>query len=497
MPTRFPNKDRFIPRCALLAFLPVIFWPQSQGAQQRVGNPLTTQAAATDTNAAVDKMNGDYIRLWRSIMAPKDVADAFGHRIASHYIAMQITIANRNKDYQWLIQNAAVDVRRLLTQETERTGCEQNAKLLLQALEREFTQGNGQAVSPLMKPPAPVNDATRVSSADLTVLRGVAEKGQSLDPRNLAVRSLTGVGVIAAGLTGVMRLGHSYAPGVAAFNGPFLTAVQEVLPDYTVNQLNRLNDSAFLANTVVGKQQAKVIVIFIPQSDLLTSNQQKAYYKNPESVYGCPDLRMLEANVDGNFIANVTGAPIATGVNIDSSEASKFQQDNFSVRGSVIGNFFANATIDLVSPPKGLSIKLDGAPTDTAINFILSGVTPIPSNTVVEFAIKGAAGDPTHVTYRVNYTAVKPALTSMNPATVKAGESTSMTVTGSHFLPEGMTVVLDPSEGITVGPLQFTSSTEIKFDLTAASAAAAGTRSLRLSGPTGLSDTSLTLTVTR
>jgi hypothetical protein len=60
-----------------------------------------------------------------------------------------------------------------------------------------------------------------------------------------------------------------------------------------------------------------------------------------------------------------------------------------------------------------------------------------------------------------------------------------------------MTVVLDPSEGITVGPLQFTSGTEIKFDLTAASAAAAGTRSLRLSGPTGLSETSLSLTVTR
>jgi len=432
-------------------------------------------------------MNKEYISLWRSIMAPKDVADAFGRRIATHYIAMQITIANRNKDYQWLIQYAAVNVHRLLYQEVLRTGCEGNTKLLFQALEQEEKKGTLPS------------DGTEVSSADLTVLRGVAEKGQSLDPRNLTVKSLTGAGVIAAGLIGVVRTGHSYAPGVAAFNGAVLAAAQEVLPDYTVNQLNRLNDSAFLANTVIGKQQAKVIVIFIPQSDLLTSKQQKAYYRNPESVYGCPDLRMLEATVDGNFIANVTGAPIATAVNIDSSEAAKFQQDNFTVKGSVIGNFFAKATIDLVSPPKGLTVKLDGAPTDTTINFILSDSTPIPSNTVLEFAIKGTTGDPTHITYRVSYTATKPVLKSATPIplTVKAGDSTSVTLTGSNFLPEGMTVVLDPSAGITVGPITFTSSTEIKFNVTATAAATSDTRTLKLSGPGGLSDTSINLTVTK
>jgi hypothetical protein len=481
----------------------IVLWPQPQRAQQQAANAGGGQSAPTDTNAAVEKNNGTYIMVWRSIMAPKNVADAFGRRIARHYIAMQVTIANRNKDYQWLIQNAAIDVRRLLTQETERNGkCEPNTKLLLQALEREVTDAKGDkstpAISPLLKSPYnSVGDATRVTSADLTVLRGVAEKGQSLDPRNVAVRSLTGAGVIAAGLIGVMRVGHSYAPGVAAFNGAFLTAVQEILPDYTVNQLNRLNDSAFLANTVVGKQQAKVIVIFIPQSDLLTSKQQKAYYKDPESVYGCPDLRMLEANVDGNFVANVTGAPVVTAVNIDSSEVAKFQQDNFTVKGSAVGNFFANATIDLVSPPKGVSVKLDGTPTDTAVKFILSGTTPIPPDTLLEFAVKGSTGDPTHATYRVSYTAPKPTLTSMDPATVKAGESSSITLKGSHFLPDGMAVVLNPSAGITVGPLQFTSSTEMKFEVTAASAAAAGSRSLKVSGPTGLSDTSLSLTVAK
>jgi hypothetical protein len=88
-------------------------------------------------------------------------------------------------------------------------------------------------------------------------------------------------------------------------------------------------------------------------------------------------------------------------------------------------------------------------------------------------------------------------VTCVNPTTIKAGESSSITVTGSHFRRKGMTVILDPSAGITVGPPQFTSSTEIKFDLTATSRAAPGTRSLRLRGPKGLSNTSLSLTVTR
>ena len=90
-----------------------------------------------------------------------------------------------------------------------------------------------------------------------------------------------------------------------------------------------------------------------------------------------------------------------------------------------------------------------------------------------------------------------PSLKSMSPATIKAGEWTSITVIGSDFLPEGTTVVLDPSAGITVGPIRFTSSTEIEFDLRATSRAAPGARSLKLRGPKGLSNMSLGLTVTR
>jgi hypothetical protein len=442
--------------------------------QDQPGSP----APLPDGNDAVDKMNQQYIAVYRTIMTPKNVADTFGRRIAKRYIAMQITVANRNKDYQWLIQDASMRLDKLLnTLQQRSTKCSANLALLLASLK----QANNFAVS----------------SADLTVLRGVAEKGQSLDPRNVAVRSLTGAGIIAAGLIGVTDFGHSFAPGVAAFNGPFINAIKEVFPDYTIDQLNRLNDSAYLANTVVGKQQAKVIVIFIPQPYLLTSQQQKQFYKDPESIFGCPDLRLLEASVDGNFIATVTATPVATSVNIQASDDAKFKDDNFTINGTIVGNFFSDTTIELVSPPQGLTIKADGASTDKAIKFILTGTRPLAPQTAVEFAIKGKSGDAAHVSYHVMYTAAPPTLTSMDPTSLKVGQSATITLAGTGFLPDGMTILLDPSAGLTAGFIQFTSSKEIKFDLAASASIAEGQKTLRISSVGGLSPQTLKFTVSK
>jgi hypothetical protein len=464
----------------------------------KVANGFTIQAAPSvavtgicptgfdGCNKAVTAMNQQYIVLNRTIMDPKSVSDTFGRRIGQRYIVMQISIANRNKDFQWLIQDAGFDLTNFATEVARRPNCDANLKLVLGQLTEH-------------------SESTQVSSADLTMLRGVAEKGQSLDPRNFIIHGLYGSGVIAAGLIGVTKFGASYAPAVAAFNGPFINAMQSIFPDYTVNQQNRLSDSAYSANTVVGKQQAKVIAIFIPEEYLLTEKQQKDYWTKPESVYDCADLRLLEAVVNGNFISNVTATPALLTVNIQSKDQALFQQDNFTINGTITGNFLTNATVQLADPvPAGLSVKLDGTPTDSLIKFVLTGTKPVLPHQILIFAVSGVTGDPGKVTFEVNYSppAPEPTKVTPDPCTIKAGSSVSVMVTGKNFLGDATKVFLSKSPnggatGLTPGSVTVDSSTEIKLDLAAGASATSGNYDLRVMSLGGPSTGSFSCSVTK
>jgi hypothetical protein len=443
-------------------------------------------AGTGDDNPSTDWMNSRYIKMRRTLMAPKSVADTFGRRIGERYIALQITIYNRSNQYQWLIQDASVDLNNLyqsMKVARTRDGC---SKSTLNELWETLNTICG-----------PDNYCDKnASSADLTMLRGVAEKGQALDPRNFALHSLMGSGTIASGLIGVAKFGPSYAPAVAMFNGPLLNALQSIFPDYTVTQENRLSDSAYAANTVVAKRQAKVIAIFIPQEYLLTKEQRKLYWKDPEAVYKCTDLRLLNANVDGNFISTVTATPTTTTVTIASSDQALFQQDSFTIHGTIAGTFLSDATLTLADPvPAGLSVKLDGTPTDSLIKFILTGTKYVPPHTTLIFAIKGHSGDPVKATYEVNYNPAPPEPSKASPdCSLKAGDSVSVTVTGKNFI--GDTKVVSTKAGLTPGAVTPDSSTQIKLEIAAAASAAPGTYPLRVMALGGMSTGSFSCTVT-
>jgi hypothetical protein len=451
-----------------------------------VAGTTTQTTPLPDGNAAVNEMNGKYIAVWRTLMAPKNVADAFGRRIAKRYIAIQLTVANRNTEYQWLIQSASVELRRLASSLKVNGGvCQDNMTRLLDAINAAGALG-------------PTSGPASVSSADLSVLRGVAEKGQAMDPRNLTLRLLTGAGTIAAGLLGVTTFGPAFAPSVAAFNGPLLTAYQSMFPDFTVNQLNRLNDSAFLANTIVGKQQAKVIVIFIPMEYLLTKGQASAFYRDPNSVFACPDLRLLDAGVNGNFIETVLPTPVITSITITPNDEVNFGKDNFSVGGIVTGHFLDKANIDLSNPPTGVTVTANPNPTESQLPFTLNGKTPLMPGQELDFELTLAGTEPVKGAFKVNYSPAKPSLQAgaLTPATLAPGAAaTKVTVKGTNFLPEGMQVLVQPSDGIKVGPIEYVSNTEVDVELTVAATAADGQREFRISSAGGLSDPPTTLTI--
>ena len=270
-----------------------------------------------------------------------------------------------------------------------------------------------------------------------------------------------------------------------------------MFPDYTVNQMNRLNDSSFLANTVVGKQQARVIVIFMPNEYVLTKAQEKSYYKNPESVFGCPDLRLLEANVDGNFITTVVPTPVITSIAVNTNEEINFSKDNFTVKGLIVGRFLDTAKVGLVSPPAGVTVAADSGPSEGRLPFVLKGKKPLMPGQLLEFQVARDGTEPAKGTLKVLYQPPRPILKAgaLDPATVAPGSTTTITVKGENFLPEGMQVLLEPSAGLKVGPVEYISNGEIKVELTVGNTAAESQREFRLSSAGGLSNPPTTLTV--
>jgi hypothetical protein len=239
----------------------------TSGSATNVGGAASTTPS---TCGAGSGNNNPLIRVHRMLMAPKIASDDFGHRLGRRYIIYQVTISNDNKDFQFLIHDVTVDLSTLYN-------------------------------SP------PGSYLYSASSQDLTLLRGVPEKGQDLDPRNLTLHVLQGVGSVAGGVSGLTPFSGTMGPAVAVFNGAFLQSLIGIAPDHTGTQLNRLSDSAYITNTIVDKQRAKTIAIFVPEATTLSKSEQKEYWKDPYSFIKTPmrNLDQADVCVDGAFITTL------------------------------------------------------------------------------------------------------------------------------------------------------------------------------------------------
>jgi Quinohemoprotein amine dehydrogenase, alpha subunit domain III len=369
--------------------------------------PSKSQAAQIPTNQSE-------IKVFVSIMDPKIVSDTFGKRVAQRFVAIQVTIANHNKDYQYLINDVSLDLAKVFPNIAKARG---------NALPSVYTQ----------------------SSAELSMLRGVAEKGQGQDTRNKTLRFFRAVGTIAAGLIGVTSFGPSYPKSVAIFNGPVISAFSEAFPDYTINQMNRLSDSAYQANTLIPQKHSKVIVAFIPLGDFLSKEQQRRYFDDPTSLYaengkcqatGCVDFRLAEATLDGDFITQISNLPptVSTAV-FDSSEVQKFQDAKPIVKGYISGQFLTGSTIDLLNQDlKGLSVALDGTPASDRINFIVQSDKPVAPGTRLEFEVSNPQGVQRY-SKDIRYMPDPPTLTAITPGSGKQNSTMTVTLIGTNFIP--------------------------------------------------------------
>ncbi len=406
------------------------------------GDPYVLSTTAGLSDAQVS------IRVYRSVIDPRNAADIFGRRIARRFLVFQLNITNRSRDYQFLIQDLSMD------------------------LSHVYPTSVGKS------PAGQLGGKQELSSVELSLLRGVAEVGQSADRRNTTLRALRGTGNIAAGLIGIAKFGVSYAPSVAVWNGPVLSAYSEIFPDYTINQMNRLNDSAYSANTIVPKQQSKVVTVFLPQAILLNAKQQKEYWKDSTSLWGEVDLRRVVFYVDGGFITNVSDLePSVTSASIDDAEMKNFQNDKPEVRGSVAGKYLSGTDIKLLnSDLTGVTVRVDGTPTDSKLDFVVNSTSPVPPSKVLKLGVSKKGVDGVKETdIAITYSAAAPTLKTTTVSLTESDTDKALTLTGTNFLPGSTQVVITPADGITVGSVDVQGSTSLSTKVTVTATASTTT----------------------
>lgn len=364
------------------------------------------------------------IKVFVNVLDTDTVKDVFGRRIGNRFIAIQVTITNRSADFQYLVHDVSLDLK----------------EIFIQPLPRE---------KPARYAGQPLNERDRyryeLSSLELSLMRGVAERGQALDPRNIGLRVLNGIGTIAAGLIGVQFGGNTYPEGVATFNGPFISAYREIFPDFTINQVNRLNDSSYRTNRLVPKQQAVVMVAFIPQKMFLDERQRKVFKKDPLDLMTYEkhperaiDLRRIEAAIQGDWITEVRNLPLTvTTVQIDADEMQKFQTEEPEVTGYVSGQGLTNAKIALVNPDPDTLItveKDESKSTTDRLFFTLKSSKPVPPNTRLTFQVSDDQNVQKHDIF-VSYNPIKPTITNPDALRGEAGKTVEITLTGTNFIP--------------------------------------------------------------
>lgn len=137
--------------------------------------------------------------------------------MANDYVAIQVTVRNLNKQNEFLIHDIQVAVD---------TGVR----------EQEFGRFK--------------------AGRDKLIVRGVAQRGQSEDRRNLILNTLTTVGNIAGGASAAVTQAEAgsspaikLATAVAIFQSAFIPGLINIFPDHTIEHINHINDLAFSASS--------------------------------------------------------------------------------------------------------------------------------------------------------------------------------------------------------------------------------------------------------
>jgi hypothetical protein len=321
----------------------------SQGEQLTGSSWYTPDACATGTPGALAAKGILFVH--RSLVLPKEASDDFGYRLGKRFLVYQVSVTNAATDFQYSVSDIVVDFSPIFN--------------IRKGLPPTVGSDGKATPVPTEVPSTTSNSVFEASSQDLLMLRGVPEKGQDYDPRNMTLHILQGVGAVGAGVSGLTAFSDVMGSAMANFNGAFLQAFTGIAPDHTATQLNRLSDMAFTSNTLVGKLQTKKFAIFIPEAFVMPKDAEKKYWSDPRAELDLLPFDQLNICVDGILLIQAAATPDPT----------------FSpVAGSVV---------------PGTSVAISDSDTTAAIYYTTDGTVPTTNSSKYTAAIPiGAAGTP-------------------------------------------------------------------------------------------------------
>jgi hypothetical protein len=336
----------------------------SQG-QQLTGSAWgTPDACATGTPGALAAKGILFVH--RSLVLPQEATDDFGYRLGKRFLVYQVSVTNASPDFQYSVSDIVVDLKPIFSRLTP-------APPLLNTDTTDV----------------PTPATYEASSQDLSMLRGVPEKGQDYDPRNMTLHILQGVGAVGAGISGLTPFSDVMGPAMANFNGAFLQAFTGIAPDHTATQLNRLSDKAFTSNTLIGKLQTKTFAIFIPEQFVMPKEAQKTYWKDPRTELSILPFDQLNVCVDGILLVQAATTPdptfstaetlVAPGAQItlaDDSSATIYFTTNGDTPTTSSAKYSTPIVIGAVGTPQ-LTIKAFAVePNESPSNTVVRSFTP-------------------------------------------------------------------------------------------------------------------------
>jgi hypothetical protein len=300
--------------------------------QQNVVDPAKQDAVAADLAAAKPSVpsQGD-VSCSQSMLSWKETDLIFGRAVANNYVAVEVNARNLNDTEEFLLHDVQVAV----------ADVNNHGQLICPA-------SVDAPRNPNADPNPCVVSSHFVSGRDKLLARGVLVSGKAESPRNIAANIIDVAASVLSATSGVLgttvlnAAGASVASSgrmnlsnfVHVFSAVALPGFNKIFPDNTVDQLNRLNDVGFSANSaykiLIPKGGSVPFVTFVSAKIFAdsyktwTSEQLRTFQENMVVVVA--GKHIVEAN--DAIQVNTMDCPKTTpGGYLDLSKADS---DNFS-----------------------------------------------------------------------------------------------------------------------------------------------------------------------